>query len=164
MNNQQRHLDQPRMPKQRRGIALMLVMVAILVTGAMAVAYFGSRDNSIAISRNVEASTRARVVAELPFTPTSIIAGLGISSLKADVDSLDSDPVPGPPPIPGDKFDEEVIGPYFHIGVLLHMGDHAHLGLDYRAVDYGDDLNPIHYPRRLTEQMETLTIMAGVNW
>lgn len=64
MNNQQRHLDQPRMPKQRRGIALMLVMVAILVTGAMAVAYFGSRDNSIAISRNVEASTRARVVAE----------------------------------------------------------------------------------------------------
>ncbi|HIN09677.1 MAG TPA: hypothetical protein EYM64_03780, partial [Phycisphaerales bacterium] len=64
MNNQQRHLDQPRMPKQRRGIASMLVMVAILVTGAMAVAYFGSRDNSIAISRNVEASTRARVVAE----------------------------------------------------------------------------------------------------
>ena len=42
----------------------MLVMVAILVVGGMAVAYFGSRDNSIAISTNVEASTRARAVAE----------------------------------------------------------------------------------------------------
>jgi len=48
----------------RRGIALMLVMVAVLVTGSMAVAYFGSRDNSIAISSNVEASARARAVAE----------------------------------------------------------------------------------------------------
>jgi len=48
----------------RRGIALMLVMVAILVTGSMAVAYFGSRDNSIAISSNVEAAARARAVAE----------------------------------------------------------------------------------------------------
>jgi hypothetical protein len=48
----------------RRGIALMLVMVAILVTGSMAVAYFGSRDNSIAISMNVEAAARARAVAE----------------------------------------------------------------------------------------------------
>jgi hypothetical protein len=49
---------------QRRGIALMLVMIAILVTGSMAVAYFGSRDNSIAISSNVEAAARARAVAE----------------------------------------------------------------------------------------------------
>jgi Tfp pilus assembly protein PilX len=49
---------------ERRGIALMLVMVAILVTGTMAVAYFGSRDNSIAISANVEAAARARAVAE----------------------------------------------------------------------------------------------------
>ena len=162
MNNQQQHLDQPRMPKQRRGIALMLVMVAILVTGAMAVAYFGSRDNSIAISRNVEASTRARVVAELPYTPTSIIAGVGISSLNADVDSIDNG---GFHYIPAYEFDEEVIAPYFHIGVLLHMGDHAHLGLDYRSVDYGDDFNPIHTPRRLTtDNIETVTIMAGVNW
>ncbi len=42
----------------------MLVMIAILVTGSMAVAYFGSRDNSIAISSNVEAASRARAVAE----------------------------------------------------------------------------------------------------
>ena len=50
--------------QHRRGIALMLVMVAILVVGAMAVAYFGSRDNSIAISTNVASSSKARIVAE----------------------------------------------------------------------------------------------------
>ncbi|MDP7006248.1 MAG: hypothetical protein QF718_08580 [Phycisphaerales bacterium] len=49
---------------KRRGIAMMLVLVAILVTGGMAVAYFGSRDNSIAISSNVEQSIRARTIAE----------------------------------------------------------------------------------------------------
>lgn len=49
---------------ERRGIAIMLVMVAILVTGGMAIAYFGSRDNSIAISTNVASSSSARVVAE----------------------------------------------------------------------------------------------------
>ena len=48
----------------RRGVALMLVMIAILVTGGMAVAYFGSRDNSIAISANVVSASKARVVAE----------------------------------------------------------------------------------------------------
>jgi hypothetical protein len=42
----------------------MLVMVAVLVTGSLAVAYFGSRDNSIAISSNVEASSKARALAE----------------------------------------------------------------------------------------------------
>ena len=64
MNNPLQQLDQSSIHQQRRGIALMLVMVAILVTGGMAIAYFGSRDNSIAISSNVEASTRARAVAE----------------------------------------------------------------------------------------------------
>ncbi len=49
---------------QRRGVALMLVMIAILVTGGMAVAYFGSRDNSVAISSNVTSSSTARTVAE----------------------------------------------------------------------------------------------------
>ena len=48
---------------QRRGVAMMLVMVAVLVTGGMAVAYFGSRDNSIAISANIASSSSARVVA-----------------------------------------------------------------------------------------------------
>lgn len=64
MNNQSQQFADPNTPIQRRGIALMLVMVAILVTGGIALAYFGSRDNSIAISTNVEASTRARAVAE----------------------------------------------------------------------------------------------------
>jgi len=48
----------------RRGIALMLVMVAILVTGSMAIAYFGSRDNSITISANIASASKARIVAE----------------------------------------------------------------------------------------------------
>ncbi len=42
----------------------MLVMVAILVTGTMAVAYFGSTDNSIAIGTNIESAARARAVSE----------------------------------------------------------------------------------------------------
>lgn len=62
--NQTQPLAYAHPANQRRGIALMLVMVAILVTGGMALAYFGSRDNSIAISSNIEASTRARAVAE----------------------------------------------------------------------------------------------------
>ncbi|MGE4602805.1 MAG: hypothetical protein AAEJ65_07865 [Planctomycetota bacterium] len=116
------------------------------------IGYIGSAEDNGAILGDIKLSeffAGARVVAELPYTPTSIIAGVGISSLNADVDSLD---------IPGDKFDEEVTGPYFHIGVLLHMGDNAHLGLDYRTVDYGDDLNP------LSERTDILSIMAGVNW
>ena len=48
----------------RRGIALMLVMIAVLVVGGMSVAYFGSRDNSIAISKNVSSASRARIAAE----------------------------------------------------------------------------------------------------
>ncbi len=54
----------PKTTPPRRGVAMMLVMVAVLVTGAMAVAYFGSRDNSIAISANIASSSNARIVAE----------------------------------------------------------------------------------------------------
>ena len=90
-----------------------------------------------------------RVVAELPFTPTSVFAGLGITSLKADVDAL--------------NFDKELSASYFHFGVLLHMGDNAHLGLDYRIVDYGKDLSELH-PSGDPNSMDTLSIMAGVNW
>ncbi len=49
---------------QRRGVALMLVMITVLVTGGMAVAYFGSRSNSIAISENVQRAAKARMSAE----------------------------------------------------------------------------------------------------
>ncbi len=48
----------------RRGIALMLVMIAILVVGGMATAYFSARDNSLAISTNVSSASRARIAAE----------------------------------------------------------------------------------------------------
>ena len=49
---------------ERRGIALMLVMVAILVTGTMAVAYFGSADNANEIGENITCAAEARAVAE----------------------------------------------------------------------------------------------------
>ncbi|MCH2147706.1 MAG: hypothetical protein MK073_07820, partial [Phycisphaerales bacterium] len=49
---------------QRRGVALMLVMITMLITCGMAVAYFGSRDNSISISQNIQKSTEARIAAE----------------------------------------------------------------------------------------------------
>ena len=64
---------------QHRGIALMLVMVAILVTGTMAVAYFGSRDNSIAIGVNIESAARARAGAESGLE-------LAIAILETDTD------------------------------------------------------------------------------
>ncbi len=79
MHNQPQQRAQLNSVNQRRGIALMLVMVAILVTGGMALAYFGSRDNSIAISSNIEASTRARAVAESGLD-------LAIAILETDAD------------------------------------------------------------------------------
>ena len=71
MNKMQKH--------NRRGIALMFVMIAVLVTGSMAVAYFGSRDNSIAISSNIATATQARIAAE-----TGV--DLAIAILETDVD------------------------------------------------------------------------------
>jgi len=55
---------QPKPTYKRRGIALMLVMITVLITGGMAIAYFGSRDNSISISQNIQKSTEARMAAE----------------------------------------------------------------------------------------------------
>ena len=57
----------------------MLVMIAVLITGGMAVAYFGSRDNSVAISANIEKSSLARVSAE-----TGV--DLAIAILETDTD------------------------------------------------------------------------------
>ena len=64
---------------QRRGIALMLVMIAILVSGGMAVAYFGSRDNSIAISENINTASMARTSSESGLD-------LAIAILETDAD------------------------------------------------------------------------------
>ena len=64
---------------KRRGVALMLVMITVLITGGMAIAYFGSRDNSILISQNIQKSTKARMTAE------SGVA-LAIAILETDFD------------------------------------------------------------------------------
>ena len=48
------------MPPNRRGIAMLLVMVSIAVASILASAYLVSRDNSLAISRNSVAATQAR--------------------------------------------------------------------------------------------------------
>lgn len=45
---------------QRRGIAMMLVLVSVAMASILATAYLVSRDNSVAISRNSAASTQAR--------------------------------------------------------------------------------------------------------
>ena len=42
----------------------MLVMVTILVSGTMAIAYFGSTDNSVEIGTNIQSAAKARAVAE----------------------------------------------------------------------------------------------------
>ena len=57
----------------------MLVMISILVVGGMAVAYFGSRDNSIAISTNVSSASKARIAAESGLD-------LAIAILETDAD------------------------------------------------------------------------------
>ena len=45
---------------QRRGIAMMLVMVSVAMASILATSYLVSRDNSVAISRNSTASMQAR--------------------------------------------------------------------------------------------------------
>ncbi len=45
---------------QRRGIAMLLVMVSVAMASILATAYLVSRDNSVAISRNSAASMQAR--------------------------------------------------------------------------------------------------------
>ena len=74
-----RKWNQTNSSHQRRGIALMLVMIAVLITGGMAVAYFGSRDNSIAISKNINTASMARTSSESGLD-------LAIAILETDAD------------------------------------------------------------------------------
>jgi hypothetical protein len=85
-----------------------------------------------------------RVVAELPFTPFSLIAGMGISFVDG---KIYDDP----------RIDES--GVYFHGGALLHMGDNAHLALDYRTVDYTDKINTAE-----VGNTDVISVMLGFNW
>jgi len=93
-------------------------------------------------SRVSEFFAGGRVIAELPFTPFSVIAGMGISSMEGKLATV---------------IDVEESGFYFHGGAMLHMGDHAHFALDYRTVNYSDDFN-------FGSNLDVITLMLGVNW
>ena len=44
----------------RRGLAMLLVLVSLMLATIMATAYLASRDNSLPIGDNIEAATAAR--------------------------------------------------------------------------------------------------------
>ena len=93
----------------------------------------------------------ARIIAELPFTPFSIIAGGGYSKIETTNElAVDLAPDPG--------FDtrHEGEGGYVHIGALLHLGDNAHIGVNFRKSEY-DSADGL-------DDRELLTLMAGWNW
>jgi hypothetical protein len=50
--------------RHRRGVALMLVMVAVIVSGTVAYTYLGSQSTSIGIANNIRNSSKARYVAD----------------------------------------------------------------------------------------------------
>ncbi|MGE4619305.1 MAG: hypothetical protein AAEJ04_05790 [Planctomycetota bacterium] len=95
-------------------------------------------DGAIGDVNDSELFAGARIVAELPFTPFSLIAGGGFSSIKIAEHSNPS---------------ASEAGAYFHGGALLHLGDNAHVGVDYKLSTYDE----------ITDRT-MFTIMAGVNW
>ncbi len=95
----------------------------------------------------------ARIIAELPFTPFSIIAGGGYSKIETKNElAVDLDP--------SIDFDfdtrHEGEGGYVHIGALLHLGDNAHIGVNLRKSEY-DSADGL-------DDRELLSVMAGWNW
>jgi hypothetical protein len=88
-----------------------------------------------------------RVIAELPFTPFSVIGGMGISSMDGKIYTVDV----------------AENGIYFHGGALLHMGDNAHLALDYRTVRYFADIK-VDDGGNKADSMDVISVMLGVNW
>ena len=88
-----------------------------------------------------------RVIAELPFTPLSVIAGMGISVLDGEIYTVDV----------------AENGIYFHGGALLHMGDNAHLALDYRTVSYSDSIT-VDGLGNTADNMDVISVMLGFNW
>ena len=95
-------------------------------------------DGSLGKVRDTEFFAGGRVTAELPFTPLSLIGGAGISMISEEH-------------YLAPKADEE--GVYFHGGALLHLGDNAHIGLDYRFVTY-DGIS----------DRSVFSVMTGINW
>ena len=70
---------------QRRGLAMMLVLLSVSMVTILAVAYLASRDNSIAIGRNIESAVAARWAA-LSALET------GVAILETEVDWRAYDP------------------------------------------------------------------------
>jgi hypothetical protein len=54
-------------------------------------------------------------------------------------------------------------GIYFHGGALLHMGDNAHLALDYRTVSYSDSIT-VDGLGNTADNMDVISVMLGFNW
>ena len=108
--------------------------------------FIDSKENngSFGKIRISELFAGGRVIAELPFTPLSVIAGMGISWVDGKIYG-------------GDRIDES--GVYFHGGALLHLGDNAHLALDYRTVDYTDEIDGIS-----VDNTGVISVMVGFNW
>ncbi len=94
-------------------------------------------DGVLGKIRDAELFAGGRVTAELPFTPFSVFGGAGISMLT--VDEYD--------------FNADENGVYFHGGALLHLGDNAHIGVDYRLSTY-DSIS----------DRSVFSVMTGVNW
>ena len=86
---------------------------------------------------NSEVFFGGRVTAELPFTPFSLIGGGEFPQLK----------------VREYNFSADESGVYFHTGALLHLGDNAHLGINYRFSTYDDIADRSNF-----------SVMTGVNW
>lgn len=109
------------------------------------VAYIQATENDGVLGkvRDSEFFAGGRITAELPFTPLSLIGGGGVSMISVDEYGI--------PPVAGIKADET--GVYFHGGALLHLGDNAHFGLDYRISTY-DGIS----------DRSVFSVMTGINW
>ncbi len=94
-------------------------------------------DGSLGKVDNKEIFFGGRVTAELPFTPFSLIGGGGFTQL--DVSEY--------------SFEAEESGVYFHGGAILHLGENAHVGFDYRFSTY-DGIS----------DRSNFSVMTGINW
>lgn len=113
------------------------------------VGFIGSKETNGALGkiRFSEFFAGGRVIAELPFTPLSLIAGAGISSVDGEIYTVDV----------------AESGVYFHGGAILHMGDNAHLTLDYRNVGFSNDIT-VDTLGNTADSMDVISVMLGFNW
>ena len=68
-----------RIPSRKRGVAMLLVLISLMMATIMTMAYVASRDNSSAIGENVANSAAARWAADTGLN-------LGISVLQTQTD------------------------------------------------------------------------------